>query len=72
MGVTITLQGHNWHIIQSVTICTCFVFCSKVKTLGEESDEEFDSASHWVKKSRKVSKEKALADKRVRNCIVIL
>ena len=33
--------------------------------LGESSDEEADSAVSWVKKSRKVAQEKAMAEKRV-------
>jgi site-specific recombinase XerC len=36
----------------------------KIKTLGE-SDSDDDNALGWVKKSRKLEKEKALADKRV-------
>ena len=36
----------------------------QVKTLGE-SDEDEDSAASWVNKSRKLSKEKALAEQKV-------
>lgn len=39
------------------------LFFSKVKTLGESDNE--DDASSWVKKSRKIQKDKELAEKRV-------
>lgn len=39
------------------------LFFSKVKTLGESDNE--DDTSSWVKKSRKIQKDKELADKRV-------
>ena len=44
----------------------CFFFCvsSEVKGLGD-SDSGDEGAAAWVQKSRKIQKEKELAEKRV-------
>lgn len=42
---------------------SCFCPGSRVKTLGESDSD--DDAKNWVKKSRKLEKEKAMAEKRV-------
>lgn len=42
-----------------------FIFkYSKIKTLGE-SDDEDENAATWVRRVRKMQKEKAMAEKRV-------
>ena len=45
---------------------------SKVKSLGAgDSDDDGDSAMSWVNKSRKLEREKLLAEKRVRLYILV-
>lgn len=50
---------HLFSLPSKLIIC----FYSKVKTLGESDSE--DDVSSWVKKSRKIQKDKELAEKRV-------
>lgn len=51
---------------QSPTASDWLIFShfSKIKTLGE-SDDEDENAATWVRRVRKMQKEKALAEKRV-------
>ena len=43
-----------------------------MKTLGESDDDDDDSALAWINKSRKIQREKEMAEKRVSICAMYL